>query len=180
MGTSSGKPQKSPPPIRIIGCGRALRRDDQVGLVIAKALREHAARLNEKGTRISVETTEAPGAELFISEDPDRHSLLIIIDAAHATQDVAPGTCTRIDYHAQPQRVGAKCRTNTHTLGVDAALETAAVLGLLPKTVWVYAVAGEKFGYSDELSPAVRASVNDLPGRIERDVQSWLSQYEKK
>jgi hydrogenase maturation protease len=174
MGVTSGNPRKSPP-IRIIGCGRALRCDDQVGLVIAEALREHAARLNEEGARISVEVTEAPGAELFIAEGPDRNGLLIIIDAAQATEGVAPGTCTRIDYHTQPQRVGAKCCTNTHMLSVDAALETAAALGLLPETVWVYAVAGEKFGYGEGLSLGLHARVQELVTRIADEVQDWLA-----
>jgi hydrogenase maturation protease len=162
------------PSIRIVGCGRSLRRDDQVGLVIAEALREHAARLSEKGPRVSVEMTEAPGAELFITEGADRDGLLTIIDAAQATEGVTPGTCTRIDYHAQPDRIGEKCRTNTHTLSVDAALETAAALGLLPKTVWVYAVAGEDFGYGPDLSPDLASRVPQVAGRIVSDVEQWV------
>jgi hydrogenase maturation protease len=166
--------QQQLPSIRIIGCGRSLRCDDRIGLMIAEALRSTLAAIYANDAHVAIETTEAPSAEQCAMEsDPD--GLLIIIDAARATESVKPGTWTRIDYHDRPDRIGEKCRTNTHTLSVDAALETAAALGLLPKTVWVYAVAGKDFGYGEELSPGLHARVPELVTRIADDVRDWLA-----
>ena len=153
--------------VRVIGCGRRFWSDDQVGLLIAEAL----ATLRPPQTEI--ETTEAPGAELFDGIRAD--DLLIVVDAAQAPDELLPGSLVRIDYRTDPGNIRKRRRTNTHTLSIDAALELGLELGILPVDVWIYAVAGEDFSQGSELSESVAKCVNDAVGRIRRDIDRWLN-----
>ena len=152
--------------VRVIGCGRWIRGDDQVGLLVAEAL----ARL--RLPRTQVETTEAPGAELFDGLRPE--DLLILVDAASARNTQPTGSLVRIDYRSAPDRIGTRCRTNTHTLSVDAALELGLELGMLPADVWIYVVAAEDFGFGEEVSAPVADCIPEAVRRIRHDVEAWL------
>ena len=168
--------EQTPIAVRIIGCGRWLRGDDQVGLMIAEELLGALDGDVDSSARVAVESTEAPSADLFV-EGLERDALLVIIDAARLTEGVTPGTWTRIDYLQDAQRVRDKCRTSTHALSVDAALEMAAALDMMPSHVWIYAVAGEDFGYSEHLSARLAQAVPEITARIRADVVDWLKRY---
>ncbi|UCG15760.1 MAG: hydrogenase maturation protease [Phycisphaerales bacterium] len=156
--------------VRVIGCGRRFRGDDQAGLLVAQAVEA----MELPGTQVA--TTEAPCADLFdtfCAED-----LLVVVDAAQARNGLRPGTVTRIDYRKSPERLAARCRTNTHTLSIDAALELGRELGLLPSDVWVYAVGAEDFDFGDEVSESVANGVLEAARRIRRDIEAWLRRKE--
>jgi hydrogenase maturation protease len=165
--------ERTPTAVRIIGCGRWLRGDDQIGLMIAQALRSALEGDDVSSPLVAVESTEAPSADLFV-EGLGCNGLLVVIDAARVTEGVTPGTWTRIDYLRDAQRVRDKCRTHTHALSVDAALEMAAALELLPRHVWIYAVAGEDFGYHEHLSAGLAKALPEITARIRADVAVWL------
>ena len=156
--------------VRVIGCGRRFRRDDQVGLVVAEAI----AALQPRQTQ--VQTTEAPCADLFDGLRTD--DLLILVDAARAGSELPGGSLVRIDYRDAPQRIGQKCRTNTHTWSVDAALELGEQLGMLPEDVWIYAVAAEDFAFGDELSEPTAGCIQEAARRICSDIEAWLESGE--
>ena len=168
--------EQTPIAVRIIGCGRWLRGDDQVGLMIAEELL--GALDGDVGStpKVAVESTEAPRADLFV-EGLRRDGLLVIIDAARVTEGVTPGTWTRIDYLQDAQRIRDKCRTHTHALSVDAALEMAAALDMMPSHVWIYAVAGEDFGYNEHLSAGLAEALPEITARIRADVANWLKRH---
>ena len=156
-----------PAAVRIVGCGRWSMGDDQAGLVVADRLREKDL------PRTVVVRDEAPGSELATELTPDI-GLLIIVDAAPADERHPPGSSARLDYRRQPDLLLPKARGSTHALSVDAGLELAEALGLLPKDVWVYAIFGKHFERHLGLSPAAEAGIAPLVARIERDVRQWL------
>jgi hydrogenase maturation protease len=155
--------------IRIVGCGRAHRRDDQFGLRVAAALAADAP------AGCAIETTEAPGADLIGGlEDV---ALLIVVDAAAQTPHLPAGQWVRIDYDREAEKLeatlGPRAPLSGHTLGVAAALELGRTLGVLPAEVWVYVAAGADFGYGTELSAGVAAAVTAVAERIRADVLTW-------
>lgn len=166
----SRAPEHQDSPIAIVGCGRWLRRDDQAGLIVARAL----AKLPPPGCRVY--DTEAPAMDIPNVLEGSR--LLIIVDAARSAVGHPPGSFARMDYWQHKDHLATRCRTDTHTLSVDMALSLAAEIGDLPPDVWIYAVTAEDCGYGEDLSPCVAAAVPDVIARIEADVLAWLSKKE--
>lgn len=158
------------PPDRacIVGCGRWLRRDDQIGLRIV----EHLAQGGVPGTRLLA--TESPCADLLSCLDGVE--LLVVVDAARSDNGHPEGDWRRIEYRgAERSRIRRRPRSlNVHQLSVDAALELADRMELLPKEVWVYAVAVRDVDYGEDMSPAVARVTDALADEIRSDVAAWL------
>lgn len=155
------------PPVRIVGCGRWSMGDDQVGLVVAERLREWGI------PRAVVVLDEAPGSELA-SGLGEGVKLLVIVDAAGADEHHPAGSSERIDYRERPEILAARSRGDTHSFSVDAGLELAETLGLLPDDVWIYAIFGTIFDRRLGMCPATEAGIAPLVQRIHRDVTRWL------
>lgn len=156
----------SQPIVRILGCGRSHRRDDQAGLFVADGL----ARCDLPET--SVGKTEAPGVDLL--DDLAGVKLLVIVDATPACAALPAGQYARIDYRRNPDMLAAKGRDNTHTLSVETSLRLGEQLGLIPDDVWIYALTGSNFGYGQELSGPIDKLIGEVCDRIARDVSGWL------
>ncbi len=155
-----------PPPIRIVGCGRRSMGDDQAGLLVAERLWQMHL------PRAEVVVDEAPGSELAggLSEEVE---LLVVVDAALADAVHAAGSFERIDYRSNPQIIKSRTRADTHSLSVATGLELAETLGLLPKTVWVYAIFGKDFTRRLDLCPETAAGIEPLAERIKSDLGNW-------
>jgi hydrogenase maturation protease len=141
--------------------------DDQAGLIVAERLRRR--RLPDT----TILQTESPLTE-FVDEAGDPVELLIVIDAAPANERHPPGSVFRLDYRERADVLTPKSRTNTHTLSVDAGLELADALGLLPARVWLYVVFGEAFDRGANVSRAVAEALDRLDRRIADVVEEWL------
>jgi hydrogenase maturation protease len=156
-----------------VGCGRSFRRDDQVGLRVARLL------ARDPPPRTVVESSEGAGTDAIAGDS--RADLLIVVDAAAAGDDIEPGRVERIVLCPSDSLEGPHLRPwsshrgedSTHVIGVRAALELSATLGLLPDEVWVYAVAGRDFGYGRRLSPAVERAVRGVALRVRGDIVAW-------
>ena len=153
MSESEGAPGK--PRTLIIGLGNEYRRDDAVGLIVARRLREAAP----KSVRVLEETGE--GASLLESwQDADT---VILIDAVQS--GAAPGTLHRLDANAQPM---AKefFRFSTHAFGLAEAVELGRALGRLPPRLIVYGIEGKSFEAGVGLSPEVEAAAQVVVERV--------------
>ena len=150
---SEGAPAR--PRTLIIGLGNEYRRDDAVGLVVARRLREAAP----ESVLVLEETGE--GASLLESwRDADT---VILIDAVRS--GAKPGTVHRIDAQAQP--IAKKFfRFSTHAFGVAEAVELARALGRLPPRLIVYGVEGRNFEAGVGLSPEVEATAPGVVGAV--------------
>lgn len=132
---------------RVLGIGNAARRDDGVGVWVARQL----------ATRLGA------GADVRVLGD-DGFALLdalagaeaaILIDAVQS--GAAPGTVHRFDVATRPLPP-ALLRCSTHLLGIAEAIELARALGQLPARLAVYGIEGADFGIGEGLSSHVAAA----------------------
>ena len=139
----------------VIGLGNEYRRDDAVGLVVARRLREAAP----ESVLVLEETGE--GASLLESwQDADT---VILIDAVQS--GAAPGTVHRLDAHEQP--IAKKFfRFSTHAFGLAEAVELARALGRLPPRLIVYGIEGKSFESGVGLSPEVEAAAQVVVEKV--------------
>lgn len=136
---------------RVLGIGNVARRDDGVGVWVARRL---AARLEDK-------------ADVRVLGD-DGFALLdalagvdeaVIVDAV---QSGAPaGTLHRFDAAAAALPPDQLC-CSTHLLGIAEAIELARALGELPARLAVYGIEGADFGIGEGLSAPVAAAAAAL------------------
>lgn len=154
---------------RVVGCGRHLRRDDQLGLCVAQRLAAHPR------PSIQVTFSEAPGADLLT--DLGDCGLLVVVDAVQHSSVLPAGRWVRFEFdRSRVGRIAAPAVGGepSHFMGVNAALALGGELGILPPVVWVYAIAGRDFGYGDALSPGLATSVRQLARQIHQDMAAWL------
>lgn len=135
----------------VFGIGNPSRRDDGVGVWVARAL---AARLDD---RADVRVLADDGFALVDALAGTQAALLV--DAVQS--GAAPGTVHRFDALAGPLPA-ALLRCSTHLLGVAEAVELARALGQLPERLQVYGIEGADFGVGEGLSPAVVAAAEML------------------
>ncbi len=155
--------------VRVVGCGRGLRRDDQLGLRVIERLAE----LSLDG-EVEVTATEAPAADVLLAAADVE--LLVLIDAVAESPRLPAGGWRRLDLlhpaTGDPQLiVPGRAAVSPHMLGLAAGLELAKRLGLLPRAVWLYVVAGRDFGYGETLTAEVEVAVSEVASAIRRDVR---------
>ena len=143
----------------IIGLGNEYRRDDAVGLVVARRLKQSAPE--------SVLVLEETGEGASLLESWQDAEAVILIDAVHS--GAKPGTVHRLDAHAQP--IAKKFfRFSTHAFGLAEGVELARALGRLPPRLIVYGVEGKSFEAGVGLSPEVEAAAQEVVERVLGDV----------
>lgn len=145
---------------RVVGVGNAYRRDDAVGLIIARRLKAE----NLDHVRILEESGE--GAVLMESwEDADT---VILIDAVHS--GAAPGTIHRLDAHAQAIPTDF-FHYSTHAFSVAEAIELARTLNQLPPRLIIYGIEGKNFETGKGLSPEVENAVEEVVCLVLRELR---------
>lgn len=177
-------PRDNPGEILIVGCGRWFCCDDQVGLLVAQALKAKGL----AGVRVI--PSENPGADLpgCLSNE----ALLIVIDAAAADDKHPPGAWQRIDAIADRGRIlsgssdpirhdairapvvptTSRC-ANTHMIGVNVALDLAVALDVLPETVWLYAIAIDAAERGEAVTPALEHAALEVTDAVAIDIHRW-------
>jgi len=147
----------------IIGLGNEYRRDDAVGLVVARRVKEAAP----EHVRVLEESGE--GAALIESwKDADA---VILIDAVHS--GAGPGILHRLDAHAQPMPTRF-FHYSTHAFSVAEAIELARALGQLPPCLIVYGIEGKTFEAGLGLSPEVEKAAQKVVDRVLGDLRCDL------
>ena len=152
--------------VLIIGVGSDYRSDDQVGLVVARALR-----IQESGALRGVIVLEQSGEGTSLMAAWQDAGAVILIDAM--VSGAAPGSISRLDAREQSIPVGA-LRCSTHAFGVAEAIELARALNRLPPQVIVYAIEGESFDPGVELSPNVRQAAHVVVDRVVEEARGLL------
>lgn len=132
----------------VLGIGNEYRRDDGVGIAVAKAL--------EGRVPPGVLVLECEQEPTRLIDAWDGAEAALVVDAVGSGAE--PGTLHRFDAGEGPIPAGV-FRSSTHAFGVGDAIELARALGRLPLRVVVYGVEGGEFAAGTGLSPAVDAAV---------------------
>lgn len=153
--------------LTVIGIGNPYRRDDGVGLEVARQLRSQPP--------AGVTVTECAGepTDLFSAwEDADA---VWIVDAARSGGP--QGSVHRLvaAHHALPAGL---LGTSTHALGITDAIEISRALGRLPAHVVVYAISGRDFSAGEGLDPTVAAAARHVAGAIRAESANYVTAWE--
>lgn len=150
--------------ILIVGIGNDYRRDDGVGLVVARALKAY----NLPNTTV-IETREAGAGliELWTGADA-----VLIVDAVRS--GATPGFLYAIDAHIHALPPGLTAYSS-HAFGLAKTIELARVLKRLPPALLVYGIEGKEFGLGTGLSPAVERSVPALVAQLVQHLRMYTS-----
>jgi len=141
----------------VIGAGNDLRRDDGVGLAIARRL--HAAGLAVR---------EARGDLSALSDLWAGSERVIVVDAVRS--GAPPGTVHRFDAVAAPLPA-VFSQASSHAIGVAEAVELARALDRLPVSLVVYGIEGADFSAGEGLSPVVALAVENATQRISAEIR---------
>lgn len=125
----------------VIGIGNPFRRDDGVGVYVAKAIA--AAALD--GIEVRIESGEG-GSLMELWKGAER---VVIIDAVRS--DSAPGKIHQIDA-SRHQVPSDFFHYSSHAFGLAEAIELAKALGELPPEVTVLGIEGQDFSTGTALT----------------------------
>jgi hydrogenase maturation protease len=139
--------------ILLLGVGNEYRRDDAIGLLVARALQA------KQWPGVIIEEDDGDGAALL--ERWSAADTVILVDAMCA--GTAPGALHTIDACRQPIPASF-LPASTHAFGVAQAIELARILDCLPPHLLFYGIEGKDFGVGQGLSPELAAI---LPAIIE-------------
>ena len=148
-----------PGQIVVIGMGNPLRRDDGVGLSVARRLEA----LVQPGVKVRIHR----GGGLALMDTWQGATTVVVIDAVSSGGQA--GTLSRFDASTRPlpQHLGTTC--STHDFGLNEAVELARAVNRLPDRFVVIGVEGADFSPGSGLSPAV-------DGAVERAVEAVLQE----
>lgn len=152
----------------MIGIGNLFRRDDAVGLTVARRLRGCVP----EGTRV----VRVEGDPMEILECCAGAETVVVIDAVRSGR--RPGTVCRFDASRDPLPTHLFGATSTHAVGLADVVELGRALGALPPRVIVYGVEGKEFGVGQGLSEEVAAAVEAVVGRVSSDVAALTREEE--
>jgi hydrogenase maturation protease len=151
-------------PVLIIGVGNPYRRDDGVGITIARRLK------GEIVGSIVVREESGEGAALLAAWGGAEH--VILLDAVSSGAEA--GTIFRFDAAKQPIPA-PHFRHSTHAIGVAEAIELARTLGQLPPSLVVYGVEGAEFTAGTGLSAAVERAAARVADAVRAEIRATPS-----
>ncbi|HMD98474.1 MAG TPA: hydrogenase maturation protease [Terriglobia bacterium] len=151
----------------VIGVGNEYRRDDAVGLIVARRLAERP------NPTFTVLEQNGDGAALM--ETWQGAEKVIVVDAVHSGAE--PGTTYRLDASLQSLTALAALppeafRGSTHAFSLVEAVELSRTLHQLPPHFIVYGIEGRNFEAGTGLSSEVAKAVPRVANRILLEVSS--------
>ncbi len=139
----------------VVGLGHPDRGDDAVGSLVAAHL----------------QIDPLPGVHVRALKDPagltdlwGGYDLVVVVDAALAPGP--PGEVRVVDASARPLPADVAGALSSHGLDLPAVVETARLLGALPRQLVVVAVTGTEFGLGEPPTPPVQGAVDAAAQRV--------------
>jgi len=134
----------------ILGLGNPLRRDDGVGIKVARSLRE-------EGIPAEVEVLEAATSGLDLLEIITEYERVIIVDAIVSGEGL-PGEIHKLNLSDLSPRSGLVL---SHGIDLPTVVRLGEALGLpQPKEIVIFAVEAEDVSsFSEECTPRVEAAI---------------------
>lgn len=152
--------QRTSPNILVIGIGNPYRRDDGVGLAVAREVKKQAGN--------DVAAIELGGEGAGLLEAWKDAEVVLVVDAVHSGAE--PGTLHRMDATSHPLPA-AMFRASTHAFSLGEAVELGRALGQLPRRLIVFGVEGNDFQAGTGLSRKVESAVPTAVEKILTDIQ---------
>jgi hydrogenase maturation protease len=141
--------------VLIMGIGNEYRRDDGIGLEIARKIRERHL------SRVTVLEESGDGAALM--EAWQGYETVILADAI--SSGAKPGTIVEID--VTKKKVPAKFfHYSTHAFSVAEAIELSRAMKTLPPRLVVFGVEGARFSAGVTISQGVQESVRQVVEKV--------------
>ncbi len=137
----------------IVGIGNPYRRDDTIGLIIAKQLHNI----------LKYDIVESDGDLLNLIDTLQRYDLVILIDAINL--QTSPGKLHRYDIN----NLEVEPLTSTHAINIIEVLELIKIIGKMPKMIF-YGIEGKDFEMGEGLSEEVEDSIDDIVNSIVKDI----------
>lgn len=144
----------------VIGLGNRLRGDDAAGPQVVDRLRN--------SLKNCLDFADSPADNLSLIDLWQQRPAVWIIDAFDAG-DEAAGRIVQInslESSGQSQLSSLRPAQSSHALDLKQALELSAVLGTLPQTITLYAIAGRHFVHGQAPSPPVQKAVTQLARQL--------------
>jgi hydrogenase maturation protease len=141
------------PRLVVIGVGNDFRGDDAAGLLTARRLKSSSAVRAVEHTR--------DGLSLMEHWRPLDH--VVVVDALRSGHE--PGTVFRFEATEGPVP-GDAGWVSSHSPGVAEGIETARVLGQLPRSLTVFGIEGDRFEPGTGVTPAVAEAVEEVARAI--------------
>lgn len=134
--------------IAVIGIGNPYRGDDGAGWAVIDAL--------EGKISPQIKLCKLRGDLGDLLDHFGNYSIIYMIDAC--TSEASAGSWQRIDALIDPMLL-EQPQTSTHGLSISQAISLARALDQLPSKLIIYAIRGEHYHVSNELSPLVAEAV---------------------
>lgn len=141
--------------VTIVGVGNWYRRDDGVGIAVARRLRGRLP----SGVRI----VEVSGGGTALLDTWKDAATVVIVDAVQS--GARPGTIHRLDAHAG-QIPSSYFHCSTHAFNVAEAVELARALGQLPPCMIVFGIEGKDVTPGIGLSAEVQEAAGIVTERL--------------
>lgn len=135
--------------VLVIGVGNTERRDDAVGILIARELHSH--------TSNALEVCESPGDMMALLDCWRGFNEVIIVDAMCG--DAEPGQVSWFDLRCDALPEEAFSPHSTHAFSLAQTLSMARSIGELPRSIYVLGVQGMDFGAGRGLSRPVEEAM---------------------
>ncbi len=154
----------------VLGAGSPLMGDDGLGVEVVEALAE---RWEESSTLRFLDGGVWGMRLLPYIEDADR---LIVVDAIRA--GVEPGALVRLERNEIPRHMHAKL--SPHQIDLGEVFAVAELRGHFPPEAIAIGIEPEIVLAYGPLSEVVRASVPDLIEAVERQLEEWGHELQRR
>lgn len=142
--------------IGVIGIGNIYRRDDAIGIIIAKQIKE----------RLDLDVIESSEPSSIL-EVIDRYDEVIIIDAMRVKSKV--GTVHKFE-NEQVFNFDTEYLTSTHSLNVVDILKMLKSIRDIPK-ITLYAIEAADFNIGKGLSKELEVNLEEIRDKIVNDIK---------
>ena len=146
----------------VLGIGNEYRRDDAVGLFVAR-------KLAEKGIPGCV-VKESPGEGTYLMDAWENCDLVIIVDAVKSESE--HGKIHRIDTATEDIPTGwFQC--SSHLFSLPEAIKLSKTLSQMPKSLIIYGIEGNLFETGTDISKPVLNSAEKIIPLIIDEVSTY-------
>jgi len=158
-----GKRKRKRSSILIAGIGNIYRRDDGVGILVARAIKDRINTNTKSGINVDIVEMNDPSLLIDILQSYDK---AIIIDAVMGNSMDRIGTIHTLSYRDIIDNSGDEIVTSTHTIDLR---ELVMLIGMIyndDKDLILIGIEGHDFGMGEGLSPELKYRIDGIVSAV--------------